>query len=443
MQISRVLHAGYIFEADETRLIFDPIFENPFSRNCYAFPKIQFDLDQIQQQKFDAVFISHFHDDHCSLESLDLIDRRTPIYIYCLFEEIISLIEKMGFTVHPLQINQSVNIGNFKVIPRRALDADVDSIFHIQIHDLNILNVVDSWIGPETMAILQETNWDMILWPFQTMRELEVLSPSRASADIPTLPVEWKEQLQALNPKHLIPSSCQFIHEGWSWYNQALFPISYRQFTQEMKSLLPEANVIRLNPGTSVLLTVDSAQVAPPLQWIIPIGPQDVDYKYQHLKKAPPTADIAKNFVALNSEQSKKVLQYCQAGLIEAYNCLESSADNYFDGGKIWKLSVFDHQGEARHFHYQFIHEKMVLVPSPESLSIAWSTEVPLSKLYAALEQGESLTSMYLRINEMVFVDDVDLIEDPLIRCLFHNSVATYQAAQFEKLRATPIKKDT
>ena len=97
LKISRILHAGYVFECNDTLIAFDPIFENPFSRNCYAFPDVRFDHDQIRNLKFAAVFISHFHDDHCSLESLDFLDRMTPIYIYCLFDELFSMVRELGF----------------------------------------------------------------------------------------------------------------------------------------------------------------------------------------------------------------------------------------------------------------------------------------------------------------------------------------------------------
>jgi L-ascorbate metabolism protein UlaG (beta-lactamase superfamily) len=82
LTISRILHAGYVFDCGATRIAFDTIFENPFSHNCHAFPDVAFDVDQIRCQRFDAVFISHFHDDHCSLDSLDLLDRATPLYLY-------------------------------------------------------------------------------------------------------------------------------------------------------------------------------------------------------------------------------------------------------------------------------------------------------------------------------------------------------------------------
>ncbi|MBY0453008.1 MAG: MBL fold metallo-hydrolase, partial [Bdellovibrionaceae bacterium] len=97
VKVSRVLHAGYIFECTGTQILFDPLFENPFSRNCFAFPQVAFDTDRIQNLKFDAVFISHYHDDHCSLDSLNLINRETPLYIYCLHDELIQWLKEFGF----------------------------------------------------------------------------------------------------------------------------------------------------------------------------------------------------------------------------------------------------------------------------------------------------------------------------------------------------------
>jgi len=190
LKISRILHAGYVFENDGTSIAFDPIVENPFSRNCHAFPSVRFELEQVRSLRLDAIFISHLHDDHLSLDSLDQFDRATPIYLYCVFDELFAMIKALGFAqVHRLQVDMPVQVGAIEIIPRRALDDDVDSLFQVRAAGLNVLNVVDSWIGPETIAQLaQYAPWDMVLWPFQTMREIAVIAPSRAGMD--TGPVE-------------------------------------------------------------------------------------------------------------------------------------------------------------------------------------------------------------------------------------------------------------
>jgi hypothetical protein len=444
LRISRILHAGYVLGCGDTQIAFDPIFENPFSRNCHAFPEVSFDREQIRALAFDAVFISHFHDDHCSLESLDLLDRRTPIHIYCLFDELFAMVRELGFTdVRPLRVDVPVRVGPIEVIPREALDSDVDSLFQIKAGGLNVLNVVDAWIGPDTLAALAlEAPWDMVLWPFQTMREIDVLSPSRAAAAPSTLPADWIEQLRVLNPRFVVPSSCQFLQEPWSWYNHAFFPITYRQFQSEIEAALPHTRVVRLNPSVSVTLDQVSLIPSAPLSWVVPVGEQDVDYDYREQAPWPPTSEIAARFPALTAQQSARVMDYCETGLLATYRDMELPPESYFEKPRLWRLSVYDHAGTATHFHYLVEGDTIERLADIGGASLAWTTEIPATKIYAALELGESLTSMYMRINETRFdpateeeIGSADLVDDPLIRCLFDDAFGAYQAAQLRRIK--------
>ena len=444
LKISRILHAGYVFECEGVQIAFDTIFENPFSRNCHAFPDVRFDSAQIRALRFDAVFISHFHDDHCSLASLDLLDRATPLYIYCLFPELFDMVRELGFdNVQSLQINLPVSIGPFSITPREALDADVDSMFQIQAAGLNVLNVVDSWIDPQALPELARyAPWDMVLWPFQTMREIEVLSPSHAGAAPPELPEDWIEQLGILTPRYVVPSSCQFLQEPWSWYNHAFFPITYAQFQREVEAALPNTQVVRLNPSVSVTLDATSLRPAAPLAWVVPVGEQDVDYQYQAHAVAPPTATIATHFAPLAPEQRAIVDDFCQAGLVDKYRDMELGEDSYFDHARNWRLRVFDHAGACTEFHYRVEGDRIAALAAPQE-PLGWSTDIPAAKLYAALELGESLTSMYMRINDAQFdaaiemqIAAAEVTDDPLIRCLFNDVFGAYQAAQLRRLQA-------
>lgn len=445
LTISRILHAGYVFECEGSRIAFDTIFENPFSRNCHAFPDLRFDVEAIRRQRFDAVFISHFHDDHCSLESLDLLERSTPLYIYCLFDALFDMVRQLGFTqVHALALDHAVEVGPFSVTPREAMDAEVDSMFQVRAGGMNVLNVVDSWIDDDTLGkLVQQGPWDMVLWPFQTMRELEVLAPSRHAAAPPGLPEEWITQLQALAPRFVVPSSCQFLQEPWSWYNRAFFPISYAQFGREVGAALPAARIVRLDPGVSVRLDAAGLQPAPPLPWVIPVGDQDVDYAYQGNAAPPSTAEIARRFAPLAPAQQARVLDYCRLDLPARYGEVEAGSA-YFDRPRVWRLAVHDHAGGVMRFTYRLDQDGAVAVAVDDDAGpLGWTTEIPAAKLYAALELGESLTSMYMRINDTVFdaateaaLQDADVIDDPLIRCLFSDTFGAYQAAQLRRLLA-------
>jgi hypothetical protein len=443
LTVSRILHAVYVFECGGVRIAFDTIFENPFSRNCHAFPDVRFDAAAIRRQRFDAVFISHFHDDHCSLDSLDLLDRATPLYLYCIFDALFDMLGQLGFTdVHRLRLDVPVQIGPFQVLPREAMDAEVDSMFQVRAAGLNVLNVVDSWIDDTTLACLvAQKPWDLVLWPFQTMREIEVLAPTRAAPAPAALPGEWLDQLRALAPRYVVPSSCQFVLEPWSWYNRAFFPISYAGFEGGLETALPQVRVVRLDPSMSVSLDADGLRPAAPLDWVIPVGEQDVDYVYEGNGNAPPTSAIARHFPALTAAQWARVLDFCRVGLAERYAGTEAAGD-FFERARVWQLSIYDHAGACTRWRYR-LEDGAAIPTGIEDGPLGWTTDVPAAKLYAALELGESLTSMYVRINDAVFdaaterdLAQADVVDDPLIRALFSEGFGAYQQAQLRRLLA-------
>lgn len=434
IKISRILHAGFIFEVNDTKVLFDPIFENPFSQNCYAFPEIEFKIDVISHLKWDAVFISHYHDDHFSLESLKQIDRKTPIYFFSVFEEMFDLIKTLGFTeVHPIQIGQDLRFKNLKITPLEALDTDVDSIFHIEYGDLHLLHVVDSWIGPNTWEKIRNIKkWDLVLWPFQTMREMEVIAPSIASIiseETTQLPVEWKEQIESLSPRVIVPSSCQFKFEDWSWYNQAFFPISYKNFKTQIQNILPQTSVIKLAPGETLELTKDECQKIQRLDWILPTGDPETDYEFNPHHKPQSLSEIAQKLPPLNSNQKNEIHYFLKNDLSIRYEGLSELEDFR---PMIWKLLVYTEQGNPVSYVFK-VQEQSLSASSEEDAD--WITEISEYKLYQALFHGESLTSIYIRITPTT---DSDLFKDPLIRALYEGIIGGYQKAQLKKILSKP-----
>lgn len=443
LKISRILHAGYIFESSGVKIAFDPIFESPFSGNCHAFPPVRFDLNRISKLELAAVFISHFHDDHCSLESLNLLDKDTPIFLFCEHPELFAWIRELGFhRVTPLKIDSPVQLGPFQVTARRALDREVDCLFQIQTAGANVLNVVDSWIDDETLKDLaREGPWDLVLWPFQTMQELQILTPTRTRFEAAEIPKEWLEQLEALNPKCVVPSSCQFQMEDWSWYNQRFFPVSYKMFADEVQRRIPETEILRLDPGQSV--SFENGQWAPstPLPWIDLLNKSQPDYVYPEHVTIPPTRDIAKHFPALTPDQREEVFEYCETGIVHRFAAFEPELEGYFTKPRVWRLSVYDSSGAVTHFDYRLQGNHLERID--DSTGFQWLTEVPAFKLHGALSEGESLTSMYLRINDGEFsteaendLKDLDCVqEDPLIRSLFNGVFGAYQRAQLRRIQ--------
>jgi len=447
VRVSRILHAGYLLESNGTQILFDPVLTNPFSHNCWAFPSASIDQNKVPQLDLQAVFISHSHDDHFCLESLNLLKRSTPIFGYSPESEFFALLEEMGFeSVVPLRVDAAIEVGPFVVTPRLALDPDIDTLFQIEVAGLQILNVVDAWIDPEALKLLQKYSpWDLVLWPFQTLLELEVLSPRRqsVSTESPTqIPSEWLEQLAGLKPRLIVPSSCQFQHEPWSWYNQALFPISYAGFEAQLQECLPHSTVLRLNPGCAFTLSREAWEISAHLDWVLPEGPQNGDYRFDPLLEPPPMREVAQRFAALTEIDAELVQQFLSCGILARYEQLQQSPCDFWSVPRIWRLSVFDHQGQPTHFDYALVRSQMVPHYLSSGEEIAWCTEIAATKIHSALLKGESLTSLYLRINAQPSIptvekerQDADLLQDPLVRCLYEGRFAAFQKAQLRRLQ--------
>ncbi len=441
VKVSRILHAGYVLEFEGQQIAFDPLFENPFSKNCYAFPEISFDLKEISKLRFSAVFISHFHDDHCSLDSLSLLDRRTPIYLFCIYPELFEMIKGLGFQeVHSLDLEIPVEQGPFKVIPHRALDADVDCLYEIQVGGQSILNVVDSWIDEAMLEKLaKKAPWDLVMWPFQSMQELEVISPKRALPSNQEIPPEHKKQLINLEPRYLVPSSCQFKQESWSWYNQAFFPISYKSFAEQVCAILPSTVVRRMDPGQSFLLLDQELQRTEGLHWILPQSDRESDYQYDPFLTVPSAQEVSQNFSELNAQQLDQVTEFCERDILERFKSFTPWQTEYFENPKIWNLRLHFRSEPPKNYFYRLDDES--LVPVSECEAVEWLTEISATKLFSALNSGETLTSLYLRINDCEFsgttetqIASVDIGEDPLIRTLFSGDVLGYQKNQYKRL---------
>jgi hypothetical protein len=122
---------------------------------------------------------------------------------------------------------------------------------------------------------------------------------------------------------------------------------------------------------------------------------------------------------------------------------MELPSDSYFASPRVWLLTVHSHDGSAARFRYRVHGDAIALLPEDDQQAPAWSTDIPIAKLYAGLALGESLTSMYMRINDAEFPPavreeqrDADVVDDPLIRCLFNDAFGAYQAAQLARIKA-------
>ncbi len=148
------------------RVLIDPIIvrqDLEFRRATH--PRWYYDDDR----SFDAVFISHGHNDHLHPPSLLGLDPATPIYFFdeeaatcsCVDDENPQiLLPALGFhDIHPFRDGQSIEVGGgitIHILPaRESLEGEEQCCFVVETPDLLMLDAVDIKDAPETRRALE------------------------------------------------------------------------------------------------------------------------------------------------------------------------------------------------------------------------------------------------------------------------------------------------
>jgi hypothetical protein len=119
MEIIYLGHQGWYFKSGRCSILVDPLFGETFGRGrkdqmLFQFwpPRI-FDFSKLPS--ISAVFISHEHEDHFHIPTLNQISRRVPIYMSALSSKTsFEVLKKMGFKVFSLEPGRTVSLGPLK-----------------------------------------------------------------------------------------------------------------------------------------------------------------------------------------------------------------------------------------------------------------------------------------------------------------------------------------
>ena len=79
MNITYLGHAGFVIEAESVRLLVDPWFYPAFLDSWFPAPDNRFLIDEVTAQGYDAIFVSHAHEDHFDRRFLDTLARNIPV----------------------------------------------------------------------------------------------------------------------------------------------------------------------------------------------------------------------------------------------------------------------------------------------------------------------------------------------------------------------------
>jgi hypothetical protein len=113
-------HHGWLFEADGTRVLVDPLLRDGMGSTAAVgltvYPPRVFDFDLFP--RIDAVFLTHEHEDHFDIASMHLIDRGVPVYISSRSSHSMrQILSEMGFRATPVQAGRVVRVGDLELLP--------------------------------------------------------------------------------------------------------------------------------------------------------------------------------------------------------------------------------------------------------------------------------------------------------------------------------------
>jgi len=79
MQIEYLGHAGFVVRGGGTSVLVDPFFHPAFLESWFPLPPNRFLLDEVLDQRFDFLYISHTHEDHFDRRALASVAKDTVV----------------------------------------------------------------------------------------------------------------------------------------------------------------------------------------------------------------------------------------------------------------------------------------------------------------------------------------------------------------------------
>lgn len=129
-------HQGWLFESGESRLLVDPLLTDAFGHGGELgriHPPRRLELARLPA--VSAVYISHEHEDHFNIPSLNRLDRRIPIYLSERTSRAAQVATReLGFQVELARAGQSVELGALTV----------------------------RWFAPDNAGGLNDDEWDVL-----------------------------------------------------------------------------------------------------------------------------------------------------------------------------------------------------------------------------------------------------------------------------------------
>lgn len=255
MNVYRIGHASLIVETAAARCLMDPILFQPFECGSNRFePPIKIDVNGIHGA-YDLVVLSHEHGDHFCIRSLNVLDRNCAVVFHQACGLIPRALQAMGFrNLWPVAPGQTMVFRDLELTftPSNVIFPEMGVLFSSA--QQHFWNCVDTELDERAFALVSQRapRIDLMFAKYQVLIE-EELGYDALGASFP-----FKLYAQNLNavsrarPRCVVPASCGYRYSVDLWQNQRGFPVTERDFLDDVKLLHPEIVGLQLPHGACI-----------------------------------------------------------------------------------------------------------------------------------------------------------------------------------------------
>lgn len=250
MKIGRIAHAGISLETGTTRCLIDPLLTT--NLESFAFePAMDLNREKLRSVRWDAIIVSHDHTDHFSLESLALLDPKTPVYLPAGDRVMHHYLMKLGFnSIHEVAPLQEFAVGDIQFVATPSLVEFPEMGLLISSGGVTCWNMVDSIVDPSVIRVVRRIakKIDVLLCPYQPLTEREFNNGTFAGEFPGQRYNRLLENAASAGAELVVPTACGIKMKS-SWVNERLFPITEDQFIVDLRKHAPRVRMEKLVPG--------------------------------------------------------------------------------------------------------------------------------------------------------------------------------------------------
>jgi hypothetical protein len=297
VRIGKIGHASIVVMTEKLSCFVDPVLEEPFSGGTMRLnPRVAIDCEAARRA-CDVIILSHHHRDHFSVRSLNRLDRTCPVFYPDGDELVRDSLARLGFVdTHAVKIGEKVEIADLEWFPTPSQVGfpEMGMLFRSQ-EGLTAWNTVDTIFDDRAIALVRDIGAvDLLLAAYMPLFE----DFHRAGFDSSPSSTRFAESygrdirhVLDIHPRCVVPGSCGFRHALAEWANDHGFPITERQFLDDLLSVDPRIRGMTFPAGSTISLQ-DDFEIDPDGLPFVERLERDTSYEWRPNRGMPALVDL-------------------------------------------------------------------------------------------------------------------------------------------------------